>query len=133
MNKIRLFLISFLVIVSMSLIRISYNGAPSDSLFSILLSVFYKLFSQEKLYWDYQIINLNYSFIEFLLTSIYLLAVSILNKKILTSIGLFLFIALWGFWLCIYSSYIEVGLYLKTSIPFLLVIIIGLIVIYKIK
>jgi len=117
----------------MSLIRISYNGAPSDSLFSILLSVFYKLFSQEKLYWDYQIINLNYSFIEFLLTSIYLLAVSILNKKILTSIGLFLFIALWGFWLCIYSSYIEVGLYLKTSIPFLLVIIIGLIVIYKIK
>lgn len=126
-----MFLLAITAIVCFLMIQISYNGGYSTSILSNLVIILKEAKAGFKL--DNRIDNFNYSLIEFLLISIYLLTVSILNKKILMLIGLFLFIALWGFWLYIYSPYIEVDLFLKTSIPFLLVIIISPIVVYKIK
>lgn len=127
MKKGITFLLAIIIIVCFLLIQISYNGGVGTSIFSNLVVILKESKTGFKL--DNRIDNFNYSLIEFLLITTYLLTVSLVYKKRLILIGYSLFIILWGFWLYMYNPYIEVDLYLKTSIPFLSITIISSIVI----
>lgn len=132
MKKRKYILLSILIIVCFLTIQISYNNTPSCSIFRI----FWISFGESLNYgFDFDVNhfthNLIYNLIELLMVSFFLiLAASFLRKKLMIAcLGLFLF--LWSFWAYSYEGLIEMDLYIISSIPFFLSLI--LIVIFLIK
>lgn len=121
MRKIKSFWIAIAVIVSFLCVQISYNGTPSNSIFSSLVAILYQLTDKG---WNFELenfkMNFTYVFLEFFIVSILLLFASILEQTKLTLVILTLFVFLWFFWLFSYEPYIEVDLYLLSSLFFLI-------------
>lgn len=121
MRKIKSFWIAIAVIVSFLCVQISYNGTPSNSIFSSLIAILYQLIDKG---WNFKLenfkMNFTYALLEFLVVSILLLFASILEQTKLTLVALTLFMLLWFFWLYSYEAYIEVDLYLLSSLCFLI-------------
>lgn len=129
MRKIKSFWIAIIVIISFLFIKVSYNGTPPISVFSSLIAILYQLIDKG---WDFSLenftMNFTYTFVEFLLTSVFLLYASITKNARLTFIALILFVLVWSLWLYSYKPYIDISLYLMSSIPFL--ILLGCYIIY---
>lgn len=125
MKNIKSILIAFLIIFCFLIIRISYNNTPSYSIFSSLIAICYQSIDKG---WDFSItnftMNFTYLIIEFLFVSTCLIIASIFKKKNLIIASSALFLGLWIFWGYIYKPYIEIDLYILSSIPFLISIII---------
>ncbi|MCC9070906.1 hypothetical protein LNQ49_04750 [Flavobacterium sp. F-65] len=118
-------LLSFAILVFCFLcIQISYNGTPSVSIFGCLVAIIFNALDNG---WNFELTNwtMNFSFlvVEFIFV-MFFLSISVLKKNYkLITFSLVLMIVLWSFWGITYNPYIEIKLYLLTSIPFLIVFI----------
>lgn len=121
MQNLRFFYTAIIIVICLWSIQISYNGTPSVSVFGSLISIIHQ--SLEK-GWNFSLqnwtMNFNFILIEFLITSSFLLIVSKWNNIRLIKLALALIIIMWFFWFWTYKPYIEVELYLLSSIPFLI-------------
>ncbi|WP_309608241.1 hypothetical protein [Flavobacterium sp.] len=125
MKNYKYIILAIITIVSFLYVQISYNGTPSISIFTCLITLIYRSLGNG---WDFSVDNFqgNYTYylVEFLLISIFILIVSKLKKHKLIFLGLVLYVFMWIIWLYMLNSLIEVNLYIKTSIPFLISILI---------
>jgi len=132
MKKIKSIWLTIFVIICFLFIQISYNNTPSHSIFSAFIAICYQSIDKGL---DLSItnftMNFTYTLIEFLFVSIWLLIASKVENKKMISIGLFLFVILWGFWMYSYRPYIEIDVFIISSIPFL--ISLGLIITHLIR
>ncbi len=120
-TKNNILLLSFVLICCFLFIRISYNGSKSDSVFHFLKVYIYKAYinrhstSLESITKD---LGLHAIIMIFIFIS-YILLSYLYKKWIQISINT-LFFCYWIILVYSYSSYIDVKLYILTSIPFLL-------------
>lgn len=129
-NKLLLF--ALLVIISFLIIQISYNGMYSHSVFSSLYSILLQSIEKGCDFSTHDFTNnFIYNFIEVIALSLFLLISSILKKVKLSLIGVLLFIMLWLFWAVSYNGIIEIKLYILTSVPFLIMCIVSLVLYIK--
>ncbi len=109
------------LIVSLYFIQVSYNGKPSESLGSS-----FKNFINEGHFFDIYLIYfiLNLSFILWFLKS----------KKRYSFLFILIPMLIWYYWKITYEGIIDINLYLKSSIPYLLFSFLSLFIgIYKPK
>lgn len=134
MEKIKNIVISFLILICFLMIRHNYNGGPSSSIFDLLWLVIKESFING---WDFSThrftMNFTYNLIEFLLVSIFIFIAALSGKKTMIILGMFALLCLWAFWLNCYKGLTDVNLYLKSSIPFFVSLIIMNILIFKKK
>lgn len=120
MQRLKYFFMSIIIIICFLCIQISYNGTPSVSIFSSLIAIIYESIDKG---WNFSLdnwtMNFNFLLVEFLVVSSFLLISSKLNNIRLIKWSLSLFVILWLFWALTYKPYIEIKLYMLTSIPFL--------------
>ena len=124
MRKLNILLGVVILIFCFLCIQISYNGTPSVSIFGSLVAITYNALDRG---WDFGLTNwtMNFTFliVEFIFVATCLLISSIIKNYKLLILSLILIIVLWLFWAITYSPYIEIKLYLLSSIPFLIVFI----------
>ncbi|WP_428232717.1 hypothetical protein [Flavobacterium sp.] len=124
MQKLNILLGVVILIFCFLCIQISYNGTPSVSIFGSLVAITYNALDKG---WDFGLTNwkMNFTFliVEFIFVATSLFVSAIIKKYKLLIFSLILIIALWLFWGITYRPYIEIKLYLLSSIPFLIVFI----------
>lgn len=125
-------ILSILIVIFFLCIRISYNGTPSASFFTIFTSIIFRAIEKGWDYYNFDLTkNYNYYVIEFLIVSLLLILSSNFKKNILILVSLALFVLMWFIWLHMIKYLIQVDLYVKTSIPFLISSILMFILIFS--
>jgi hypothetical protein len=124
MKKNKYNILVFIIIVSFLYIQISYNGTPSISIFTCFIAIIYKSIGSG---WNFStnnfVLNYTYYLFEFLLISISLIVTSIIKKRNLILLSTFIFLFMWALWLYMLKPLIEFNIYLISSIPFLISIV----------
>lgn len=134
MTRIKNIGISILVLICFLIIKHNYNGGPSSSIFDFLWYVLHESFIFG---WDFSInnftTNFTYNLIEFILITTFIFMAAISGKRTMILPGMFALFCLWAFWLNCYKELIDVNLYLTSSIPFFISLIITNLLIFKNK
>ncbi|XDZ55751.1 hypothetical protein FlaCF_2799 [Flavobacterium tructae] len=121
MQKLNILLSVGILIFCFLCIQISYNDTPSVSIFGSLVAIAYNALDKG---WDFGLTNwtMNFTFliVEFIVVVTCLLISAIIKNYKLLIFSLILIILLWLFWGITYRPYIEIKLYLLSSIPFLI-------------
>lgn len=119
MNTIKNYWFAALVIICFLCIQISYNNTPSHSIFVAFIALLNETIDKGiDLSTHNFSMNFTYTLIEFLIVSLTLLISSLFENKKIITVGLLLFIFLWCFWIYMYEPYIEINIFILSSIPF---------------